>query len=78
VATELVAQGVRPEDVDSVDRAAIIKAEEVCRKCYLSCILLCRTDNSRYFQLKVDLLNDMKKGNRQLSEDDCRDLAPAH
>jgi hypothetical protein len=34
VATELVAQGMRPE-VDSADRAAIIKAEEVCRECYL-------------------------------------------
>ena len=38
VATELVAQGVRPEDIDSADRAAIIKAEEVCRECYLSCM----------------------------------------
>jgi hypothetical protein len=36
VATELAAQGVRPEDVDSADRAAIIKAVEVCRECYLS------------------------------------------
>jgi hypothetical protein len=37
---ELVAQGMRPEDVDSADQAAIIKAEEVCRECYLSCMLL--------------------------------------
>ncbi len=62
VATELVAQVVRPEDVDSADRAAIIKAEEVCRECHLSCMLLRGTDNSRYFQLKVDLSNDMTKG----------------
>ena len=38
VATELIAQGVRPEDVDSADWATIIKAEEVCRECYLSCM----------------------------------------
>jgi hypothetical protein len=62
VATELVAQGVKPEDVDSADQAAIIKAKEVCRKCYLSCMLLRGTDNSQYFQLKVDLSNDMTKG----------------
>ncbi len=62
VATGLVAQGVRPEDVDSADRTAIIKAEEVYRECYLSCMLLRGTDNSRYFQLKVDLSNDMTKG----------------
>ena len=62
VATELVAQGVRPEDVDLADRAAIIKAEEVCRECYLSCMLLRGADNGRYFQLKVDLSNDMTKG----------------
>jgi hypothetical protein len=62
VATELIAQGVRPEDIDSADRAAIIKAEEVCRECYLSCMLLRGTDSSRYFQLKVDLSNDMTKG----------------
>jgi len=61
VATELVAQGMRPADVDSANRAAIIKAEEVCRVCYLSCMLLRGADNCRYFQLKVDLLNGMTK-----------------
>jgi hypothetical protein len=62
VATELVAQGVRPEDIDSADRVAIIKAEEVCRECYLSCMLIRGADNGRYFQLKVDLSNNMTKG----------------
>ncbi len=46
VATELVAQGVRSEDVDSADRATIIKAEEVGRECYLSCMLLHGANNS--------------------------------
>ena len=61
VAAELVAQGMKPEDVDTADRAAIIKAEEVCHERYLSCMLLRGTDNSRYFQLKVDLSNNMTK-----------------
>jgi hypothetical protein len=78
VAAELVAQGMKPKDVDTADRVVIIKAKEVCHKCYLLCMLLRGTDNSRYFQLKVDLSNDMTKGTRQLSEDNCRDHAPAH
>ena len=53
---------MRPADVDLANRAAIIKAEEVCHECYLSCMLLRGADNGRYFQLKVDLLNDMTKG----------------
>ncbi len=62
VATELVTQGVKPQDVDTADCADIKKAEEVCRKCYLSCMLLRGANNSRYYQLKVDLSNDMTKG----------------
>jgi len=62
VAAELIAQGMKPEDVDAAHRTEIIKAEEVCRECYLLCMLLRRADNGRYFQLKVDLSNDMTKG----------------
>ncbi len=62
VVTELVAQGMKPEDVATADRAAIINAKEVCCKCYLSCMLLCEADNGRYYQFKVDLSNDMTKG----------------
>jgi hypothetical protein len=46
MAAELVDQGMKPEDVDTADRAAMIKSKEVCRKCYLSCMLLSGTDNS--------------------------------
>ena len=45
VVAELVAQGMRPVDVDSANRTAIIKAEEVCRERYLSCMLLRGADN---------------------------------
>jgi hypothetical protein len=40
VAAELVAQGTKPKDVDTADHKAIIKAEEVCREGFLSCMLL--------------------------------------
>ncbi len=62
LATELVAQGIMPQDVDTTDRVDIKKAKEVCRECYLSCMLLRGANNSRYYQLKVDLSNDMTKG----------------
>jgi hypothetical protein len=62
VATELVAQGMKPQDADIADRTDVNKAEEVCRKRYLSCMLLRGADNSRYSQLKVDLSNNMTKG----------------
>ena len=62
VATELVAQGVKPEDVATMDCAEIKKVKEVCRNCYLSCMLLRGANNGRYFQLEVDLSNNMMKG----------------
>ncbi len=62
VAMELVAQGMKPEDIATTDCAAIIKAKEVCRECYLSCMLFRGADNGRYYQFKVDLSNDMTKG----------------
>ena len=62
VAMELVVQGMKPQDVDTADRTDIKKAKEVCRKRYLSCMLLHGANNSRYSQLKVDLSNNMTKG----------------
>ncbi len=62
VATELVTQGMKPQDIDTTDRMDVKKIEEVCRKCYLSCMLLRGANNSRHYQLKVDLSNDMMKG----------------
>ncbi len=58
---ELIAQGMKPEDVSTADHTEVIKAKKVCSKCYLSCMLLRGTDNGRYFQLKVDLSNDMTR-----------------
>ena len=60
--TELEAQGVRPKDVTTADNVEFSKAEATCRECYLSCMLLRGADNSRYYQFKLDLSNDMTKG----------------
>ena len=50
------------KDIATVDYADIKKAQEVCRKCYLSCMMLRGANNGQYFQLKIDLLNGMTKG----------------
>jgi hypothetical protein len=62
VAAQLVAQEVSYKDINTADREVFVKAKAVCRECYLSCMILRGSDNSRYFQLKVDLSNDMTKG----------------
>ena len=51
---------MKPQDIDTADRVDVKKAKEVCSECYLSCMLLRGADNSRYYQLTVDLSNDMK------------------
>jgi hypothetical protein len=55
MATELVAQGMKPQDVNTPDPADVKKAKEVFHECYLLSMLLRGADNSRYCQLKVDL-----------------------
>jgi hypothetical protein len=59
---QLVAQGVSPQDVGSADQEEVMKAEAIFSECYLSCMLLHGADNGRYFQLKVNLSNNMTKG----------------
>ena len=59
---EFVAQRMKPQDVDTADRADVKKAEEVGRECYLLCMLLRGANNGRYYQPKVDLSNNMMKG----------------
>ncbi len=60
---QLIKQGVAISDLDMPDLTIMKKVEEMCRKQYLSCMLLHRKDQSRFFKLKDDLLNDMTKGN---------------
>ncbi len=62
VAVQLVAQGVGYKDINTADQEEIVKDEAVCRECYLSCMILRSADNSWYFQLKVDMSNNMTKG----------------
>jgi hypothetical protein len=62
VATELIVQGMKPEVVATADRLSIIKAKEVCPKCYLSSMLLHGANSCRYYQFKMDLSNNTTKG----------------
>ncbi len=65
---QLIKQGVSAAEVDKTvanggpDAAEIKKALVVTRKCYLSCMILRGSDNSRFYQVKTDLQNDMTKG----------------
>ncbi len=65
---QLIKQGVTAADVDKTaanggpDVAKIKKALVVTRECYLSCMILRGSDNSRFYQVKTDLQNDMTKG----------------
>jgi hypothetical protein len=65
---QLIKQGVTVADVDKTtlndgpNVAEIKKALVVIRECYLSCMILRGSDNSRFYQVKTDLQNDMTKG----------------
>jgi hypothetical protein len=65
---QLIKQGVSAADVDKTvanggpDAAEIKKALVVTRECYLSCMILQGSDNSRFYQVKTNLQNDMMKG----------------
>jgi hypothetical protein len=65
---QLIKQGVSAADVDKTianggpDETEIKKALVVTRECYLSCMILRGSDNSRFYQVKTDLQNDMTKG----------------
>ena len=62
VTTQLIAQGVRPKDINKADQKEVAKAKEACRECYNSCMLLLGFNNGGYYQLKVDLSHNMTKG----------------
>jgi hypothetical protein len=62
VRAQLLKQGVAEEDLDAPDPNERTTALAVCREAYLSCMILRGSDNSRYYQLKTDLANDMTKG----------------
>jgi hypothetical protein len=71
---QLTKQGVSAADVDKTianrgpDAAEIKKALVVTHKCYLSCMILRGSDNSRFYQVKTDLQNDMTKGTNNFTK----------
>ena len=62
VRAQLLDQGVAEADLNAPNANEHKKALVVCREAYLSCMILRGSDNSRYYQLKTDLANDMTKG----------------
>ncbi len=67
---QLIKQGVTAVDVDKTavnggpNVAKIKMALVVTHECYLSCMILRRSDNSRFYQVKTNLQNDMTKGTK--------------
>jgi hypothetical protein len=59
IKAQLTTQGVTGTDLDSPNPIKLRKALAVCRKEYLSCIILQGLDNIRFYQLKTDLANSM-------------------
>jgi hypothetical protein len=65
---QLIKQRVSAVDVDKTvanrgpDAAKIKKVLVVTCECYLSCMILRGSDNSRFYQVKTNLQNDMTKG----------------
>jgi hypothetical protein len=55
-------QGVSASDLDAPDLTKLKKAEEICCKQYLLCMLLWGADQNRYSKLKDNLSNNMTKG----------------
>ena len=79
---QLIKQGVSAVDVDKTvanggpDAAEIEKALVVTRKCYLSCMILQGSHNSRFYQVKTDLQNNMTRGPTTSPRLSSKQLAP--
>jgi hypothetical protein len=62
IKAQLLEQGVLAVDVDMPNADKLKKALVVCCDSYLSCMILQGSDNSRFYQLKTNLANNMTKG----------------
>jgi hypothetical protein len=62
IKAQLLEQGVLAADVNTPYADKLKKALGVSCNSYLSCMILQESDNSRFYQLKTDLANDMMKG----------------
>ncbi len=62
IKAQLLEQGVPAADINTPNADKLKKALAVCCDSYLSCMILQGSDNSRFYQLKTDLANDMTKG----------------
>ncbi len=62
IKAQLLEQGVLAAVVDMPNAYKLKKALAVCRDSYLLYMILQGSDNSRFYQLKTDLANNMTKG----------------
>jgi hypothetical protein len=62
IKAQLLEQGVVAADIDTSNADKLKKALAVCHDSYLLCIILQGSDNSRFYQLKTDLADNMTKG----------------
>jgi hypothetical protein len=66
IKAQLLEQGVLVADVDMPNADKLKNALAVCCDSYLLCMILQGSDNSRFYQLKTDLANNMTKGQDNL------------
>ena len=59
IKAQLIKQGVAVVDLNSPDPIKQKKALAMCCEVYLSCIILRGSDNTRFYQLKINLANSM-------------------
>jgi hypothetical protein len=62
IEAHLIGQGVAAGQLDTATPAQLTAAKADCREAYLACMLLRGADSIRYGALKVELANDMTKG----------------
>ncbi len=62
IKAQLIAQGVVVADLNDPNRIKKKKALAVCHEEYLWCMILQQSDNTRFYQLKINLANSMTMG----------------
>jgi hypothetical protein len=66
IKVQLLDQGVSTADVNTPNADKLKKTLAMCYNSYLLCMTLQGSDNSRFYQLKTNLVNDMTKGQDNL------------
>jgi hypothetical protein len=65
IKSQLITQGVAAADLKNPDPIKKKKALAMCHKEYLSCMVLWGSDNTKFYQLKIDPANSITMGQDQ-------------